>query len=197
MAEWLNLINFDYDNVIFKFKYASYLTEFDDGYDSNEDPDFVNPEGLRETLDESEDDEYEVDIYEESKLDEVAFEDTRLCFKGENETITWPNTKLSLGPCDHMCCKVWNLEPIKLENPELVGNFAWMFWSPMDTFLEHHGESSGNRCTDEECNNPNATGILVKASLLARASKIFNPSTVAKLKSITNESKISVRKTSV
>ena len=54
MAQWLN-ISFEYDsedefknnaNPVFEFEHASYLTEFDDGYDPKEDPDFKDSTGL-------------------------------------------------------------------------------------------------------------------------------------------------------
>lgn len=212
MAEWLNIssgsdsendfnnhIDFNREtddeideNAVFEFEHASYLTEFDDGYDPNEDPDFEGPEGLDDLkydilkmLFSNED-----DIDEEFELDEDIFEDTRVCFKGK---------ELTLGSCDHMCCEVWRLEAIYPSKPDisLFGRDMTKVYeiyaerrSPINSFLKHHGESSGNQCTDQECKNPNAMKILVKA----RASKIFNSQTAAKLKSIANMSKISFQK---
>ena len=43
-------------------------------------------------------------------LDEDAFDDTRVCFKSKNEIITGPDSKVSLGPCDHMCCKLYSVK---------------------------------------------------------------------------------------
>ena len=175
MAEWLNFNgetdNETDENSVIQFEHASYLNQFDVGYDPNEDPEFEDPEGLQETLDQSEYDD-EVDFEEESKLRYDDFEDTQLCFKGKEKLITWTQD-VSLGPCDHMCCKVWHLEPIQPTNTYLI----------METFLKHHGESSGNKCSDKECNNPNATRILARASLLARASKIFTSHTSSKMNS--------------
>ena len=214
MAEWLNIsfgsdseddfkrkteddINGETDdeideNAVFEFEHASYLTEFDHDYDPNEDPDFEGPEGLDDLkydilkmLFSNED-----DIDEEFELDEDLFEDTRVCFKGK---------ELTLGSCDHMCCEVWRLEAIYPSKPDiaLFGRDMTKVYeiyaerrSPINSFLKHHGESSGNQCTDQECKNPNAMKILVKA----RASKIFNSQTAAKLKSIANVSKISFQK---
>jgi len=182
------------DNAVFEFEHASYLTVFDDGYDPNEDPDFEGPEFL-------DDFQYDIqkmlfynedDIDEEFEVDEDIFEDTQVCFKGK---------ELTLGSCDHMCCEVWRLEAIYPSKPDisLFGRDMTKVYeiyaerrSPINSFLKHHGESSGNQCTDQECKNPNAMKILVKA----RASKIFNSQTAAKLKSIANASKINFQKTS-
>ena len=116
-----------------------------------------------------------------------AFDDTRVCFKtGKvppvNTWYNWPDC-VSLGPCKHMCCLVWHLKPIHSTGP-------------MSTFLNHHSELYVG-CTDKKCKNPNATGILFKVILLARASKIFNPRTAAKLKSTAKSFKISTRRSSV
>ena len=46
-----------------------------------------------------------------------AFDYTRVCFKGEDEIITWSKSKLLVGPCDHMYCKVWHLELIHSTEP--------------------------------------------------------------------------------
>ena len=180
MADWLNISSGsdsedDGSNheIVFKFAVPSYLTEFDDGYDPKADPDFEVP------------DDYEVgteyDIAEEFEVDDDAFDDTQVCFKGK---------KLSLGSCDHMCCKVWCLEPIGFSHPEIVpplGGVEEYGYTPMYSFLTHHGKRSGNGCTDKECKNPSATGILIKASLktrlFERASQIFNSKTTKKLKS--------------
>ena len=182
------------ENAVFEFEHASYLTEFDDDYDPNEDPDFEGPEGIDDLkydilkmLFSNED-----DIDEEFEVDEDIFEDTRVCFKGK---------ELTLGSCDHMCCEVWRLEAIYPSKPDiaLFGRDMTKVYeiyaerrSPINSFLKHHGESSGNQCTDQECKNPNAMKILVKA----RASKIFNSQTAAKLKSIANASKISFQNSS-
>ena len=132
----------------------------------------------------------EDDIDEEFELDEDLFEDTRVCFKGK---------ELTLGSCDHMCCEVWRLEAIYPSKPDIAefGRDMTKVYeiyaerrSPINSFLKHHGKSSGNQCTHQECKNPNAMKILVKA----RASKIFNSQTAAKLKSIANLSKISFQK---
>ena len=79
------------ENQVFKFENAPYLTEFDENYNPNEDPDFQN----KDTDDDSDGG---------SDLDEDAHEDTRVCFRGK---------ELSLGPCDHKCCEVWRLDPQK------------------------------------------------------------------------------------
>ena len=76
----------NYDGEIFEFKNASYFTQFDNDYDSNEDPDFEN---LDLDADDDTDGEYD--------LDEGAHENTRVCFRGEG---------LALGPCGHICCEV-------------------------------------------------------------------------------------------
>ena len=172
MAEWLNIssgsdsendfnnhIDFNREtddeideNAVFEFEHASYLTEFDDGYDPNEDPDFEGPEGLDDLkydilkmLFSNED-----DIDEEFELDEDIFEDTRVCFKGK---------ELTLGSCDHMCCEVWRLEAIYPSKPDisLFGRDMTKVYeiyaerrSPINSFLKHHGESSGNQCTDQD-----------------------------------------------
>ena len=158
----------NYKNAVFKFEQAPYLTEFDDGYDPNEDPDFEEPYS-------------EDDIDEEFEIDDDACEDTQVCFKGD---------KLTLGSCNHMCCKVWCLEPIQPSIPENFHQYYIPYDAPMGAFLQHHGRRSGYECTAKECNHPNATGTLVKA----RASRIFNSHTAAKLKSIANASKIAFLK---
>ena len=155
------MAEFKGENLI--FEHASYLNDFDDGYDPNEDPDFESPEGLDDSEYDTED-----EIEEESKLDHDEFDDTRVCFRGEQRGT-------SLGPCDHICCKVWHLEPIHSSKPD---SYCPMIRHPYVTMVRHMTE-----CTDKECKNPNATGILVKARILARASKIFNSRTAARLKS--------------
>ena len=198
MADWLNISSgsdseddgSNQENEVFQFEHASYLTEFDDGYDPNEDPEFEEPTGLvkqyvrTDTLKmiTSNGD----DIDEEFEEGE-AFDDTRVCFKtGKvppvNTWYNWPKC-VSLGPCKHMCCLVWHLKPIHSTGP-------------MRTFLEHHSELYVG-CSDKRCKDPNATGILFKAILLARASKIFNPRTAAKLKSTAKSFKISAQRTAV
>ena len=173
-----------HEDPVFIYPHASYLTEFDDDYDSNVDPDFEVPDDCEVGT--------EYDIAEEFEVDDYAFDDTQVCFKGE---------KLTLGPCDHMCCKVWCLEPIGFSHPEILpplGGVEDYFHTPMYSFVTHHGKRSGNGCTDKECKYPNATGILIKASLktslFERASNIFNSKTTKKLKSKANSSKISFRK---
>ena len=211
MAEWLN-ISYDDDsdndfnnsvypngydlngdeidvNAVFEFKHAAYFTDFDDGYDPNEDPDFEDSEGPEDSeywkydilkmISSNKDDIDEEFLHRiDFELDEDAFDDTRVCFKSESEITwsgTWSKSKVSVGPCDHMCCKVWHLEPIHQSKPD---SYCPMIRHPYVTMVRHI-----NECTDKECKNPNATGILVKARLLARASKIFNSRTAARLKS--------------
>ena len=176
------------ENAVFEFKHAAYFTDFDDGYDPNEDPDFEDSEGPEDSeywkydilkmISSNKDDIDEEFLHRiDFELDEDAFDDTRVCFKSESENTwsgTWSKSKVSVGPCDHMCCKVWHLEPIHSTGP---------YEEPDETFLKNHGISSGNGCTDKECKYPNATEILDKASLLAKASIVFNLHTAAKLKS--------------
>ena len=100
----------------------------------------------------------------------------------ENSWYSWERL-VSLGPCKHICCITWNLEPIHEMD---------RYDSPMDTFLKHHSLLYVG-CTDKKCKDPNATGILFKAIVLARASKVFNPRTAAKLKSTAKSFKISLR----
>ena len=152
----------NYDGEIFEFENASYFTQFDNGYDPNEDPDFEN-------MDVDTDD----DTDEEYELDENEHEDIRICFRGEG---------LVLGPCEHMCCEYWRLKPIYPEskmdfstfcnNMDAKGfNQAFLeledhleeTGSPLNSFLKHHGESSGYGCTDQQCNYPNATVIIARA----------------------------------
>ena len=187
MADWLNISSGsdsedDSSNheIVFQFAVPSYLTEFDDGYDPKADPDFEVP------------DDYEVgteyDIAEVFEVDDDAFDDTQVCFKtGKirpgNTWYSWGKL-VSLGACKHMCCIVWHLKPIHTTD------------TPMRTFLRHHSELYVG-CTDKKCKDPNATGILFKAILLARASKIFNPRTAAKLKSTAKSFKISAQRTAV
>ena len=199
MADWLNISSGsdsedDGNNheIVFKYAVPSYLTEFDDGYDPNADPDFEVPDDY-EVGAENDFPSHDLYIAEEFEDDDDAF-DTQVCFKGKT-------SPLLLGPCDHMCCKVWCLEPIGFINPEIVpplGGVEQFSQTPMCSFLTHHGKSSGNGCTDKECKNPNATGILIKASLktslFERASNIFNSKTTKKFKSKANSSKISFRK---
>ena len=155
MADWLNISSGsdsedesnNHENPVFEFENAPYLTAFDDGYDPNEDPDFEDPDGLDDSKYDTED---ETD--DEFELDDDAFDDTQICYKGNNDGPDW--LWASLGPCDHMCCKVWHLKPMEL-----------------GTFMKHHG----NRCTVNKCKNPNAAGILFEAILLAKPSKIFCP----------------------
>ena len=186
---------YNYDNnQVFKFEHGSYLTEFDDGYDRNEDPEFEEPTGLEVTtfFGDFEFDTLKMirsngdDINEEFEEGD-AFDDTRVCFKsGKIPTCSassmyrWTDF-VSLGPCKHMCCLVWHLKPINTKDP---------YDSPMNTFWKHHRELG---CTDNKCKDPNAAGILCKAIHLARASKIFNPRTAAKLKSTAKSFKISIR----
>ena len=153
MAEWLN-ISSEYDskddsnnfeNPVFEFEHAPYLTEFDDTYDPNDDPDFEYQEG-------PDDSEYDT---EDETDGECELDENLICFKDG----PYP----SLGPCKHMCCRVWHLEPVHVTN--------WYNTTLMGPFLKHHGK----RCTDKKCKNPNATGILFNAILLAKASKIFCP----------------------
>ena len=200
MAEWLNISTesvseddgINHENEVFQFEHASYLTEFDDGYDPEEDPEFEDPTGL---------DGFEFDTMklitsngddiEEEFEEGDAFDDTRVCFKTGrippgNTWSSWANL-VSLGPCKHMCCIVWHLKPIHAKD---------QYDSPTDTFLKHHSELYVG-CTDKKCKDPNATGILFKAILLARASKIFNPRTAAKLKSTAKSFKISAQRTAV
>ena len=186
MAKWLNISSaFDsgddsniYENAVFEFEHASYLTDFDDGYDPNEDPDFEDPEGS----------DYYFDYYAEDETEEFeegdAFDDTQICFKtGKhppgNTWYSWADL-VSLGPCKHMCCIVRHLKPIHAADP-------------MDTFLKHHSELYVG-CTDKRCKNPNANGVLFKAIMLAKASRIFNPRTAAKLKSTSKAFKITFRR---
>ena len=178
MAKWLNISSaFDsgddsniYENAVFEFEHASYLTDFDDGYDPNEDPDFEDPEGS----------DYYFDYYAEDETEEFeegdAFDDTQICFKGNHGPY---GPIPSLGPCNHMCCKVWHLEPIHAKSHMI-----------MDTFLKHHG----SRCTDKKCKNPNAAEILFKAILLTKPSKIFCPTHESEVEvtSETNKDNISI-----
>ena len=60
------------DNQVFEFENAPYLTEFDESYNPNEDPDFQNMD--MDTDDDSDGG---------SDLDEAAHEDTRVCFRGK------------------------------------------------------------------------------------------------------------------
>ena len=159
------MAEFKGENLV--FEHASYLNDFDNGYNPNEDPDYVKPQGLDDSEYDTED-----DIDHEFKLDNDEFDDTRVCFRGERH---YGELGLSLGPCDHICCKVWHLEPIHQSKPD---SMCPMIRCPYLTQIRHM-----NECTDKECKNPNATGILVKARLLARASKIFNSRTAARLKS--------------
>ena len=199
MAEWLNISSgtdsedggSNHENheskEVFEFEHASYLTEFDDGYDPKEDPEFEDPTGL---------DGFEFDTMKmiTSNGDDIneefeegdAFDDTRVCFKtGKIPSYSWRWADLvSLGPCKHMCCIVWNLKPIESTD------------TPMDAFLKHHSELYVG-CTDKKCKNPTANEILFKAIILAKASEIFNPNTAAKLKSTAKSFKISFRRTRV
>ena len=184
MADWLNISSgSDFedesnneDNEVFEFEHGSYLTEFDDGYDPKEDPDFKDSTGLSGFSNGD-------DIDEEFEEGD-AFDDTRVCFKtGKVPTAnTWHNWPdfVSLGPCKHMCCLVWHLKPIHTPDP-------------MKTFLKHHSELYLG-CTDKRCKNSNANGILFKAIMLAKASKFFNPRTAAKLKSTAKAFKITFRR---
>ena len=198
MAEWLNISSgsdseddgSNHENTVFQFEHASYLTEFDDGYDPNEDPEFEEPTGLVKQYVRT--DTLKMITSNGDDIDEEfeegdAFDDTQVCFKtgkvpSGNLWYNWRNL-VSLGPCKHMCCLVWHLKPIHSTGP-------------MSTFLNHHSELYVG-CTDKKCKDPNATGILFKAILLARASKIFNPQTAAKLKSTAKSFKISFRRTRV
>ena len=81
------------ENQVFEFENATYLTEFDESYNPNEDPDFQN-------MDVDTDDTSDGG----SDLAEAAHEDTRVCFRGR---------ELSIVPCDHKCCEVWRLHPRK------------------------------------------------------------------------------------
>ena len=196
MADWLNISSgrdseddgSNHENEVFQFEHASYLTEFDDGYDPKGDPEFEDPT----CLDGFEFDTMKLitsngdDIDEEFEEGE-AFDDTRVCFKtGKvppvNTWYNWPKC-VSLGPCKHMCCLVWHLKPIHSTGP-------------MSTFLNHHSELYVG-CTDKKCKNPTANEILFKAIILAKASEIFNPNTAAKLKSTAKSFKISFRRTRV
>ena len=159
------MAEFKGENLV--FEHASYLNDFDDGYDPTEDPDYEQPQGLDGSEYDTDD-----DIAEETKLDDDEIDDTRVCFRGDQRGIS---LGLSLGPCDHICCKVWHLEPIHQSKPDSV---CPMIRCPYLTKIRHT-----NECTDKECKNPNATGILVKARILQRASKIFNSRTAARLKS--------------
>ena len=159
------MAEFKVENLV--FEHASYLNDFDDGYNQNEDPDYEDPEGLDDSEYDTED-----DIDEEFKLDDDEFDDTRVCFRAESHGTLLGQ---SLGPCDHICCKVWHLEPIHQSKPDSMCPMIRCVWL---TMIRHI-----NECTDTECKNPNATGILVKARILARASKIFNSRTAARLKS--------------
>ena len=197
MAELLNFNETDSatgEHLVFEFAHASYLNEFDDGYDPNEDPDFEDPTGLDAF-------EYDTlkmitsngdDIDEEFlhridfELADDEFDDTRVCFRVKERY------EQSLGQCDHICCKIWHLEPLHPSKPEFVSRCKDKSLRAFNTMANHKFG-----CTDKECNNPNATGILIKASLLARASKIFNSHTTAKLKSIANASKLRIQKTSI
>ena len=100
MAEWLNISSgsdseddgSNNENLVFQFEHASYLTEFDNGYDPKEDLEFEDPTGL---------DGFEFDTMKliTSNGDDIdeefeegdAFDDTRVCFKnGKVPTInTW------------------------------------------------------------------------------------------------------------
>ena len=193
MADWLNISSGsdsedesnNHDNEVFEFQQGSYLTEFDDGYDSKEDPEFEDPTVVNG---------FELDTLKmiTSNGDDIneefeegdAFDDTLVCFKtGKVPTAnTWHYWAdlVSLGPCKHMCCIVRHLKPIHAPDP-------------MDTFLKHHSELYVG-CTDKRCKNPNANGILFKAIMLAKASRIFNPRTAAKLKSTSKAFKITFRK---
>ena len=193
MADWLNISSGsdsedesnNHDNEVFEFQQGSYLTEFDDSYDSKEDPEFEDPTVVNG---------FELDTLKmiTSNGDDIneefeegdAFDDTLVCFKtGKVPTAnTWHYWAdlVSLGPCKHMCCIVRHLKPIHAADP-------------MDTFLKHHSELYVG-CTDKRCKNPNANGILFKAIMLAKASRIFNPRTAAKLKSTSKAFKITFRK---
>ena len=51
MADWLNISSGsdsedESNNEVFEFEHGSYFTEFDDGYDPKEDPDFKDSTGL-------------------------------------------------------------------------------------------------------------------------------------------------------
>ena len=194
MADWLNISSGsdsedESNNEVFEFEHGSYLTEFDDGYDPKEDPDFEDSTGLSgfsifnefvtlKMITSNGD-----DINEEFEEGD-AFDDTQICFKTgkhppENTWYSWANL-VSLGPCKHMCCIVRHLKPIHAADP-------------MDTFLKHHSELYVG-CTDKRCKNPNANGILFKAIMLAKASRIFNPRTAAKLKSTSKAFKITFRR---
>jgi len=89
----------DNENEVFKFEKASYLNEFDDDYDPNEDRDFKD---INVDTDNDSDD--------ESEVDECANEETVICFRGKG---------LSLGPCYHHCCRVWRLKPIYSSGPKM------------------------------------------------------------------------------
>ena len=199
MAEWLNISSgsdseddgSNHENPVFQFEHASYLTEFDDGYDPNDDPEFEEPTGLAQQFMRT--DTLKMITSNGDDIDEEfeegdAFDDTQVCFKtGKVPPVrnwyNWSNF-VSLGPCNHMCCIVWHLKPIHTTD------------TPMRTFLKHHSELYVG-CTDKKCKDPNANGILFKAILLARASKIFNQRTAAKLKSTAKSFKISTRRSSV
>ena len=156
-----------YEGAVFEFESAPYLTQFDNddssddsscdysfdsnfdcicGYSDDEDADvcrddkkygYVSGGDFLKNFFYSED-----DTDGESELDEDAFEDTKLCFKA-----TYLEERLStdigptLGPCDHMCCKVWNLS-----NPSIQS---------LVDFKKKH-----NKCTDEKCKNSKAKRIL-------------------------------------
>ena len=144
----------DYENEVFEFEKASYLTEFDDGYDPNEDPDFEN-------MNVDTDD----DTDEESEHDDGAYEDSVICFRGK---------ELSLGPCYHDCCRVWRLKPIRSSGPKMdfsafnkisatkgidqalldVENNWMENDDPAISFQKHHGELTVHGCTDQECEHP-------------------------------------------
>ena len=181
------------DNEVFEFEHGSYLTEFDDGYDSKEDPDFEDSTGLGGFSPFNEFVTLKMITSNGDDIDEEfeegdAFDDTRVCFKTgkvptANAWYNWPDC-VSLGPCKHMCCLVWHLKPIQANH---------RYDSPTDTFLKHHSELYVG-CSDNKCKDPNATGILFKAIVLARASKIFNQRTAAKLKSTAISFKISTRR---
>ena len=193
MAELMNFNETDGEtgeHLVFEFAHASYLNEFDDGYDPNEDPDFEDPTGLDafeyDTLkmitSNGDDIDEEFLHHIDFELVDDAFDDTRVCFRGRERH------EHSLGQCDHICCKIWHLEPLHPSKPVIFSKNTCKSIRALNTLANHM-----IGCTDKECKNPNATGILIKASLLARASRIFNSHTTAKLKSIANASKLRIQ----
>jgi len=203
MAELMNFNETDGEtgeHLVIEFAHAPYLNEFDDGYDPNEDPDFEDPTGFDafeygtfKMISSNGDDIYEEFLHHiDFELADDAFDDTRVCFRGKDRRGI--SLGQSLGPCDHICCKIWHLEPLHPSKPGdlVLSKNTCKSIRALNTKVNHM-----IGCTDKECNNPHATGILIKASLLARASKIFNSHTTAKLKSIANASKLRIQKTSI